>query len=98
MSNGYTVEVPARKVPRAMQTATKLFGLVGAWCIAMGRYLTGLIGLGVAVLWQACRLVTWRRTVRAEFLRLCAQIALYGLPAILVTGLLIGFTMVQQVL
>jgi phospholipid/cholesterol/gamma-HCH transport system permease protein len=98
MSNGYTAEVPSRNGPRALHALTKPLSLVGAWCIAAGRYLTGLIGLGAAVLWQACRLATWPRTVRAEFMRLCAQIALYGLPAILVTGLLIGFAMVQQVL
>ena len=40
---------------------------IGAWCIATWRGVTGAISIGVAVLLQACRPVTWRRTVRAEF-------------------------------
>jgi phospholipid/cholesterol/gamma-HCH transport system permease protein len=72
--------------------------LIGAWCIVTWRGVTGAISIGVAVLVQACRPVTWRRTVRAEFMRNCAQVALYGLPAIIITGLLVGLAMVNQVL
>ena len=71
---------------------------IGVWLIATWRGVTGAISIGVAVLLQACRPVTWRRTVRAEFVRHCAQVALYGLPAIIITGLLVGLGMVNQVL
>jgi phospholipid/cholesterol/gamma-HCH transport system permease protein len=71
---------------------------IGAWCIATWRGVTGTIGVGVAVLVQAWRPATWRRTVRAELVRNCVQVALYGLPAIIITGLLVGLGMVNQVL
>jgi phospholipid/cholesterol/gamma-HCH transport system permease protein len=54
--------------------------------------------IAVAVLMQACRPVTWRRTVRAELMRNCIQVALYGLPPIIITGLLVGLVMVNQLL
>jgi phospholipid/cholesterol/gamma-HCH transport system permease protein len=73
-------------------------GLLGAWLIATGRRVIVASSLAVAVLVQACRPVTWRRTVRAELVRNCAQVALYGLPAIVITGLLVGLAMVNQVL
>ena len=65
-------------------------------CIATWRGVTGAISIGVAVLVQACRPVTWRRTVRAELVRNCAQVAPWE-PAI-ITGLLVGLAMVNQLL
>jgi phospholipid/cholesterol/gamma-HCH transport system permease protein len=98
MSQTHTVDVPAAWVPSTVRTVMKPLGRLGAWCIATWRRVTGAISIGVAVLWQACRPVTWRRTVRAEFVRHCVQVMLHGLPSILITGLLIGLAMVNQVL
>jgi phospholipid/cholesterol/gamma-HCH transport system permease protein len=73
-------------------------GLLGAWLIATVRRVIMASSLAVAVLVQGCRPVTWRRTVRAELVRNCVQVALYGLPSIVITGLLVGLAMVNQVL
>jgi phospholipid/cholesterol/gamma-HCH transport system permease protein len=79
-------------------TVLKPLALLGVWSITRWRRLAGSISIGVAVLWQACRPVTWRRTVNEEFMRNCAQIILQGLPSIIATALLIGLAMVHQVL
>ena len=98
MSQTHTVDVPAGWAPSVVRTALQPLRLIGAWCIATWRGVTGAISIGVAVLVQACRPVTWRRTVRAELVRNCAQVALHGLPAIIITGLLVGLAMVNQLL
>ena len=98
MSQTHTVDVPVRWAPSVLRIVIQPLRLIGAWCIVTWRGVTGAISIGVAVLVQACRPVTWRRTVRAEFVRHCAQVALHGLPAIFITGLLVGLAMVDQVL
>ena len=98
MSQTHTVDVPAGRAPSVMRTVMQPLRHIGAWCIATWRGVTAAISIGVAVVLQACRPVTWRRTVRAEFVRNCAQVALHGLPAIIITGLLVGLGMVNQVL
>ena len=98
MSQTPTVEVAAGWALHAACTAIKPLGLLGAWLIVVWRRVTAAISIGVAVFLQACRPVTWRRTVREEFLRNCVQVVLYGLPSILITALLIGLAMVNQAL
>ena len=98
MSPEAQVDVSVRWVPSVMRTVMQPLRYIGAWCITAWRGVTSAISIGVAVLVQACRPVTWRRTVRAEFVRNCAQVGLYGLPAIIITGLLVGLGMVNQVL
>ena len=81
-----------------MRIARQWLGLLGAW---LHRHLAPChraSSIAVAVLVQTCRPVTWRRTVRAELVRNCVQVALYGLPSIIITGLLVGLAMVNQVL
>jgi phospholipid/cholesterol/gamma-HCH transport system permease protein len=94
----HRVDMPAAGIPYAVRTARRLPGLLGAWLIATGRRVIVASSLAVAVLVQACRPATWRRTVRAELVRNCVQVALYGLPSIVITGLLVGLAMVNQVL
>jgi phospholipid/cholesterol/gamma-HCH transport system permease protein len=98
MSQTHTVEVSAGGARSVRRTVLQPLRRIGVWCIATWRGVTGAISIGVAVLVQACRLVTWRRTIRAEFVRNCAQVALHGLPAIIITGVLIGLAMVNQLL
>lgn len=52
--------------------------------------------VGAALLRQALRPVTWRRTVRAELLRQCLHTGVRGLPATAVAGLLVGLAMISQ--
>jgi phospholipid/cholesterol/gamma-HCH transport system permease protein len=98
MRHMYPVDVPAAGIPYATRTARQWPGLIGAWLIATGRRVIAASSIAVAVLVQACRPVTWRRTVRAELVRNCVQVALYGLPSIIITGVLVGLAMVNQVL
>jgi len=98
MSKMHTGNVPRGWLLPVVGTALKPLGLIGLRCITLWRRLAGSIGLGVAVLWQACRPITWCRTVQEEFMRNCAQIILQGLPSIIATGLLIGLAMVNQAL
>ena len=75
------VDMPAAWKPYARRTARQGPGLLGAWCIATWRRVIMTSSTAVAVLVQACRPVTWRRTVRAELVRNCVQVALYGSPS-----------------
>jgi phospholipid/cholesterol/gamma-HCH transport system permease protein len=86
----HPVDVPGVWKLYAVRMARRWPGLIGARLIASS--------VAVAVLVQACRPLTWRRTVRAELVRNCVQVALYGLPSIIITGLLVGLAMVHQVL
>jgi phospholipid/cholesterol/gamma-HCH transport system permease protein len=54
--------------------------------------------VAVAVLHQALRPVSWRRTVRAELLRQCLHTGVGGLAATAIAALLIGLAMVSQAL
>ena len=92
------VDAPAAWKPYAGRPARQWPGLLGAWCMATWRRVIMTSSIAVAVLVQACRPATWRRTVRAELVRNCVQVALYGLPSIIITGLLVGLVMVNQVL
>lgn len=69
---------------------------VGRWAIDQVRGLILFTALALAVIRQVLRPLTWRRTVRAEFLHQCHQIGVCALPFILITGSLVGLGMVYQ--
>lgn len=98
MSQTHASNVPTGQISPRAGAVLKPLALIGVWSITLWRRLASSISIGVAVLWQACRPVTWRRTVKEEFMRNCAQIILQGLPSIIATALLIGLAMVHQVL
>jgi len=89
---------PTGRLWPMVEIVLKPLGLIGLWSMTLWRRLTVSIGMGVAVLYQACRPVTWRQTVKEEFMRNCTQIILQGLPSLIATALLIGLAMVNQVL
>jgi len=68
----------------------------GQWVIRQIHGLMQFTGIAVAVVWQGLRPLTWRRTVRAEFLEQCHQIGMRALPFILITGCLVGLGVVYQ--
>jgi hypothetical protein len=74
---------------RRQPLRTILAGL-GAWAIATVRPLFALSGMAVGVIWQACRLRNWRRTLMTEFMRQCHAIGVGSLAFILLSGVLIG--------
>lgn len=71
---------------------------LGIWTINLARRLTGFISLWAAVMVQGCRPLTWRRTVRREFVRQCFLVGVRALPLTLLTGGLVGLGLVFQAL
>ena len=80
----------AGQAPAGMLAAT------GRWTIASVQGFVRFVNIAVAVLWQSCRPLTWRRTVRAELFEQCHQVGMRALPFILITGSLVGFGLVYQ--
>jgi len=80
----------------AGQAPAGMLAAAGRWTIASVLGFVRFIDIAVAVLWQSCRPLTWRRTVRAEFLHQCHLVGLRALPFILITGSLVGLGMVYQ--
>jgi phospholipid/cholesterol/gamma-HCH transport system permease protein len=71
---------------------------IGHWTIYQFQGLIIFISIAGAILWQSCRLLTWRRTVRAEFFHQCHQIGTRALPFIVLTAFIIGLGVVFQTL
>ena len=71
---------------------------VGGWTIGLWQGLVRFISDAVAVIWQSCRPITWRRSIRTEFMRQCYQVGAQALPFILVGGIFVGFGLVAQLL
>jgi phospholipid/cholesterol/gamma-HCH transport system permease protein len=71
-------------------------GAVGQWIITQLQGLIQFNGIAAAVVWQGLRPITWRRTVRAEFMEQCHRIGMQALPFILITGCLVGLGIVYQ--
>lgn len=54
--------------------------------------------MAVAVVWQSCRPLNWRRTLVKEFMHQCHLVGIGSMSFILLSGLLIGLAMVFQFL
>jgi len=70
----------------------------GQWTINQLRKFVAFSSIAAAALWQSCRLLTWRRTVRAEFLHQCHQVGTRALPFITLTALIAGLGIVFETL
>ena len=90
-TQGYT---PSHAVPRMR----RMLAAIGQWTLGFWHPPVRFLSDAVAVIWQSCRPITWRRPVRAEFMRQCYQVGTCALPFILVSGILAGFGMVAQAL
>jgi phospholipid/cholesterol/gamma-HCH transport system permease protein len=75
-----------------------LSAITGHWTINQVQGLIQFASIAFAVIWQSLRPLTWRRTVRAEFVDQCHQVGVHALPFILITGILVGFGIVYQVI
>jgi phospholipid/cholesterol/gamma-HCH transport system permease protein len=69
---------------------------IGLWAIGLWQGPVQFISDAVAVIWQSCRPLTWRRSIRTEFMRQCYQVGAQALPFILVSGIFVGFGLVAQ--
>jgi len=70
----------------------------GQWTIYQFQELIAFISIAGATLWQSCRLLTWRRTVRSEFFHQCHQVGTRALPFIMLTALITGMGVVFETL
>jgi phospholipid/cholesterol/gamma-HCH transport system permease protein len=71
---------------------------VGSPVVDAARWLVGVSALAAAIALAAPRATTWRRTVRAVFLRDLRAALLDALPAATVLSILVGLGLVQQAL
>ena len=74
----------------------RLLATIGKWTIGFWQWPVQFISDAVAVIWQSCRPITWRRSIRTEFIRQCYQVGAQALPFILVSGIFVGFGLVAQ--
>ncbi len=68
----------------------------GSRTIGIGRSLLELVSAGAAVIIHGCRPLTWRRTVRAEFVRNCYLVGIQSLALTVFVGFLVGLGLVFQ--
>ena len=74
----------------------RLLATIGKWTLGLWQWPVQFISDAVAVIWQSCRPITWRRSIRTEFIRQCYQIGAQALLFILVSGIFVGFGLVAQ--
>ena len=77
-------------------TSTGILGATGQWTITQMKALLVFVSIAAAVLWQSCRMLTWRRTVRAEFFHQCHRAGTMALPFIALTALIAGLGVVYE--
>lgn len=82
----------------APQKLRGLLATIGQWTIEWLHQPVIFLSDAVAVIWQSCRPITWRRPVRSEFMRQCYQAGTRSLPFIAVSGVFVGFGIVAQAL
>lgn len=75
-----------------------VFTATGQWTIHLFQGLVAFISIAGAALWQSCRLLTWRRTVRLEFFHQCHRVGTRALPFIMLTALIAGLGIVFETL
>jgi phospholipid/cholesterol/gamma-HCH transport system permease protein len=74
----------------------RLLARIGLWAIGLWQGPVQFISDALAVIWQSCRPITWRGSIRTEFMRQCYQVGARALPFILVSGIFVGFGIVAQ--
>jgi phospholipid/cholesterol/gamma-HCH transport system permease protein len=75
-----------------------VFAVTGQWTLSQLQGLVMFFSVSAATLWQSCRLLTWRRTVRAEFFYQCHQVGTRALPFLMITALIVGLGVVFETL
>ena len=79
-------------------SSPRVVTVTGQWTIHQFQGLIAFISIAAAVLWQSCRLLTWRRTVRSEFFHQCHRVGTRALPFIMLTALIAGMGIVFETL
>ena len=96
MIQGRLKTIPWYRYP--VDAAGDVLNRTGARIIGLGRSILMLFSTGLAVIVQAGRPLTWRRTVRAEFVRHCYLVGIHSLPLTIFVGVLLGLGVVIQAL
>ena len=98
MNNAGYIQSEMKGTSNAANRLRRLLALIGGRTIELGRQPVYFLSDAIAVLWQSRRLITWRRPIRAEFMRQCYQAGTRALPFIVVSGIFVGFGIVAQAL
>ena len=86
----------ANDTSQAGSMLRRLLATIGKWTIDFWHWPVQFISDAVAVIWQSCRPITWRSSIRTEFIRQCYQVGAQALPFILISGIFVGFGLVAQ--
>jgi phospholipid/cholesterol/gamma-HCH transport system permease protein len=86
----------ANNTSQAGSMLRRLLATIGKWTIDFWHWPVQFISDAVAVIWQSCRPITWRHSIRTEFIRQCYQVGAQALPFILISGIFVGFGLVAQ--
>ena len=98
MNNAGSIPSEMNGASNAASKLRRMLALIGGWTLGLGRQPVYFLSDAIAVLWQSRRPITWRRPVRAEFMRQCYQAGTRALPFIVVSGIFIGFGIVAEAL
>lgn len=74
----------------------RVLATIGKWMIGLWLALVRFISDAVAVIWQSCRPITWRQSIRTEFMRQCYEVGASALPFILFSGIFVGIGILAQ--
>ena len=78
------------------QLPLRLMARLGHATLGPLIWLAAAAGMAGGVIWQGLRPVSWRRPVRAEFVRFVELAGVQSLPAVAVAGALVGIALVAQ--
>jgi phospholipid/cholesterol/gamma-HCH transport system permease protein len=98
MNNAGPIPSEINGTSNAAGKLMRLLAVIGVWTINLGRQPVHFFSDAIAVLWQSRSPITWRRPIRAEFMRQCYQAGTRALPFIVVSGIFVGFGIVAQAL
>ena len=98
MNNRQPTDSALRAPSNVLPKLRRFFAAIGVGAIELWRQPIHFLSDAIAVIWQARRPITWRRPIRAEFMRQCYQVGTRALPFIVVSGIFVGFGIVAQAL
>jgi phospholipid/cholesterol/gamma-HCH transport system permease protein len=96
MNNAGTTEPGVNDKSNVQRKMGHLLATIGLWAIGLWRQPVRFLSDALAVVWQSCRPMTWRRPIRIEFTRQCYQAGTRALPFIAVSGIFVGFGLIAQ--
>lgn len=96
MNNEQVIQSEGNDPSDAAPKLRRWLATIGLWTMGLWQWPVQFISDAAAVIRQSCRPITWRRSIRTEFMRQCYQVGARALPFILVSGIFVGFGVVAQ--